>query len=391
MLELRKHLPTILEPTFDQPNTAVRMSATTNPKSLSRPLSAILLPILATSACILCLPILVNHIKSRNLATSVLISWIVLENVYNLVNPLLWPTNDFGRWWDGVGLCDVESKLRLAGYMGYASALVCIYRQLALILNTEQIVLVPSPAQRRRRIAIEIALCFGAPIYIMLAHFIVQSGRYYVFAITGCVPILDSSWPSIVLVLIWPGIMWLVAAAYCSIIIHRLIKYRRHVSGILSGPHSRYNQSQFTRVFAMATALILIFLPLALYILVQNLSYNGVRNPYSWSRTHDWSNSTFFMPSSSGENFGRWIEVVTGFVVFVSLGLSRDGLLMYRRLLLKVGLGRIFPRLRFSYCQEVRGVLHSPEHTSLATKFGSMCSLARLIFHRRSHAGSPSA
>jgi pheromone a factor receptor len=366
------------------------MSATTYPKSLSRPLSAILLPILATIACTLCLPILFNHIKSRNLATSVLISWIVLENLYNLINPLLWPTNDFGHWWNGVGLCDVESKLRLAGYMGYISALVCIYRQLVVILNTEQIVLIPSPTQRRRRIAIEIALCVGAPVYIMVAHFIVQSGRYYVFAITGCVPILDSSWPSIVLVLIWPGVMWLVAAVYCSIIIHRLIKYRRQVSSILATPHSRFNQSQFTRLFAMATALILVFLPVALYILVQNLSYSGVRNPYSWSRTHDWTNSTFFMPSSSGENFGRWIEVVTGFVVFISFGFSHDGLLMYRRLLLKVGLGKIFPRLKFSHRQEVRAVLYSPEQTSLATKLGSMSSLARLIFHRRSHAGSPS-
>src|SRR2546421_1940062 len=139
------------------------MSATTKPIPLSRPLSAILLPILASITCLLCLPIFINHVNSRNLAQSALIAWIVLENIYNVVNPLLWPTNDFGLWWNGVGLCDVESKLRLAGNMGYISALVCIYRQLANILNTEQIILAPSAAQCRRRMAIEISLCFGFP------------------------------------------------------------------------------------------------------------------------------------------------------------------------------------------------------------------------------------
>lgn len=366
------------------------MLETADPTAAWRSPSAILLPVFATIACILCVPILFNHIKSRNLAASVLIFWIVLENVYNLINPLIWPTNDFQSWWDGVGFCDFESKLRLAAYIGYISALVCIYRQLAIILDVEQIVPVPSPAQRRRRMVIELTLCFALPVYIMVAHYLVQSGRYYIFAITGCVPILDSSWPSIVLVLIWPGVMWVVAAVYCAIIIHRLITYRRHVSSILSAPRSRYNQSQFARLFAMATALILIFLPLALYILVQNLTYQGVRRTYSWNRIHDWTDSIFFVPSSGGENFGRWAEVVTGFVVFISFGLGRDGLLMYRRMLLKLGLGRVFPGLRLSQGQDIRSVWHIPEHISLATRFGSMNSRIRLILHPRLRNSSPS-
>ena len=315
----------------------------------------------------------------------------MLENVFNLINPLLWPTNDFKGWWDGVGFCDVESKLRLAAYIGYISALVCIYRQLAVILNTEQIVLVPSPARRRRRIAIEIALCFGFPVYIMVAHYVVQSGRYYIFAVTGCVPILDSSWPSIVLVVIWPTVMWIMAAVYCSVIIHRLIKYRRHISSILSAPQCRYNQSQFARLFAMSTALIIIFLPVALYILVQNSLYQGQHYSYSWIRIHDWTDSIFLVPSSGRQNFGRWLEVVTGFVVFISFGLGGDGLLMYRRLLLKLGLGKIFPRLKLRHNEEARAVLQSPWHTSLSTRFGSMSSRARMVFTRRSNDSPPSA
>ena len=318
------------------------------------------------------------------------IFWIVLENVFNLINPLLWPTNDFHGWWNGVGLCDVESKLRLAAYIGYISALVCIYRQLAIILDTEQIVLVPSPSQRRFRTAIEIVLCLGFPIYIMIAHYLVQSGRYYIFPITGCVPILDSSWPSTALVLIWPGAMWMVAAAYCSVIIYRLAKYRRQVSSILSAPQSRYSKPQFVRVFAMATTLILIYLPVAMYLLVQNVAYKATRPSYSWSRIHDWTDSIYSLPSSDGENFGRWLEVVTGFVVFLSFGFGRDGLLLYRGILLKSGLGRIFPGLMLPETQEAHAVFQPAERIPLVNRSGLIDSRARLIFHRRS-ANNPSS
>ena len=355
---------------------------------VSRSPSASLLPILATIACLLCLPILVNHITSRNLAASMLVFWIVLENIYNLINPLLWPTNDFDSWWNGIGLCDIESKLRLAAYVGYISALVCIYRQLAIILNTEQIVLVPTSSQRRCRTAIEVVLCFGFPVLIMIAHYIVQSGRYYIFAITGCVPMLDSSWPTILLVLIWPGVMWVVSAVYCLVIIYRLAKHRRQVLSILSAPQCRYNQSQFVRLFAMATALIVVFLPLALYLLGQNLSHGRGRPSYSWSRIHEWKDAIILMPSNDGENFGRWVEVATGFVVFISFGLGRDGLLIYRSVLLKMGLGRIFPRLKPPQSQEA--VLHSNRHIPLENRFGSISSHARLIFHRRSSERPPS-
>jgi hypothetical protein len=60
------------------------------------------------------------------------------------------------------------------------------------------------------------------------------------------------------------------------------------------------------------------------------------------------------MPSFGGENIGRWIEVVTGFVVYISFGLGRDGLLLHRHILLKLGFGRVFPTLKLSQGQEVR-------------------------------------
>jgi len=48
-------------------------------------------------------------------------------------------------------------------------------------------------------------------------------------------------------------------------------------------------------------------------------------------------------------------------------------------------LGKIFPRLKYSRGQGVRGTLQSLGDVSLATRFRSMSSRVRLIFSRRSN------
>lgn len=326
--------------------------------TISRSPSATLLPILAIIAGFVCLPILVMHIKSHNLAASVLVFWIVLENVFNFINPLIWPTADESSWWLGYGLCDVEVKLELAASLAYIGAVVCIYRRLARVLDTSRIVLVASPAQRWRHIALEIVLCFGLPIYIMVAHYIVQPSRYYLVPVEGCLPSFSNCWPSIVLVYIWPVVLWIVAAIYCTMIAHRLVKCRREFSDILSASQSQLNKSRFIRLFALATTLSLIFLPLAvdlfvgnIHISVENERFGGIS--FSWETIHrpGWTDDIALVRSDDTAygtvNFDHWLQVTTGYVVFLSFGFGQDALLMYRDLWTKLGSLRVlFTRFR---------------------------------------------
>ena len=176
--------------------------------------TAVALPVLALMTIILDIPPLVWHIKNRNLAASSLVSWVLISNLTNFINPFIWPTDNIAKWWDGVGLCDVEAKIFIALPFGLIGSLICIMRSLAQVLNTKQTVLSRSRAERRWQMVVESLLCFGMPIYSMAIHYIVQPNRYYVDAISGCAASIDNSWPALVLIVIWPPILCLVVAYY---------------------------------------------------------------------------------------------------------------------------------------------------------------------------------
>ncbi len=173
-------------------------------------------PFLTLLTILLSIAPFIWHIKHRNLPASSLVFWIVLVDIFYFINALIWPNDDLDSWWRGYGLCDLEVKLQVAATIGIPTSLVCIMRNLARVLDTSRTVLQPSPAQRRRQYAIEALLCFGAPVYMIIAHYVVQNVRYYIFGISGCVPSFDNSWPSIVLIEIWSPFFSVVAVYYSS-------------------------------------------------------------------------------------------------------------------------------------------------------------------------------
>lgn len=180
--------------------------------------AAVALPILALITLVIDLPPFIWHVRNRNLAAATLVFYILLANLMNLINPLIWPTDDIGNWWPGFGLCDLEVKLMLGIWIGVVSCLLCIMRNLARVLNTDRTVMSVTRAQRNRQILFDCLLCFGAPLYMMGIHYIVQSNRYYIFAITGCTASFDESWPSLVLIFIWSPILCIFNLYYAGMI-----------------------------------------------------------------------------------------------------------------------------------------------------------------------------
>jgi len=193
--------------------------------------AAIAVPALGLITLILDSPPLIWHIRNRNFGASSLVSWIILCNLMNFINSLIWPTDDIKNWWNGKVLCDIEVKLMTAVYIGVVGSLVSIMRSLARVLDTENTVLYPSTAQKRRQNAIDCLVCIGAPIYMMLIHYIVQPSRYYIYAISGCVTSFDNSWPKLLLVFIWPPIFCLVVVGYSGTV--TLVPYNSCHTNIL--------------------------------------------------------------------------------------------------------------------------------------------------------------
>ena len=295
---------------------------------------------MAIFACILCIPALATHIRGRNFAASVLMFSIIVPNVFNIIDPLIWPTEFPENWWSGVGLCDIEVKLELAFSGARVGAIACIFRQLAIILNTDRTVLTPSLGQRRRKWVFEVGLCVVVPAYLMIAHYFVQPFRYYVFSVEGCTPSFDNSWVSIVLIFLWPLLLCIIATIYGALAFYRLVKYRRQFAVILSSSQSSMSRSRFIRLFVLSTTLILIYLPLVIFTFRQNTSFP--RHSYSWSRVHPkgWSETIVKVAGQANGGFDRWTQIGTGFLVFPFFGLGQDAKALYRSWLLKLDVDR---------------------------------------------------
>lgn len=157
------------------------------------------------------------HIKLRNVPAVCLICWITIFNMISLVNALIWggSEDEFETSWNGAVFCDIEIKFIIAASAGMMTATAAISRNLARVM--EQV----GPAHktkaiRRSELIQDLLICFGPPIWLMSAHYIVQPNRYYIVRYVGCTPSVDNSWPTIPLIYIWPPIIGFVAAYYAG-------------------------------------------------------------------------------------------------------------------------------------------------------------------------------
>jgi pheromone a factor receptor len=181
-----------------------------------RSIPGVLCSVFSLLSVVLCLVPFAWHIKNRNIPACSLILWIVIFNTFTFMNSLIWPTGDVSNWWDGAVLCDIQAKLFWATYSGDAGALAAIMRNLARVMDVNRGALVPTRAQRKREVIIDVSFCFAYPIFHIATHYIVQTNRYYIFQIVGCTPSWDWSWPTIVLIHIWPSIFCIIGSYYTS-------------------------------------------------------------------------------------------------------------------------------------------------------------------------------
>ncbi|GKZ17358.1 a-factor receptor [Aspergillus brasiliensis] len=332
---------------------------------------AILLPVLAFVSVLLSIVPLLLHWKNRNFAASSLILWYLLLNIFNIVNALIWPTDDVDSWWDGNGLCDIEVKIMIGSYVAIPGTLVCIFRSLAQVLDTSRANLVPTKSQRWWNHATVLSFCGIAPVLAMLTHYVYQANRYFLYAIAGCLNSYDRSWVTLVLAWIWPLIVCLVAGYYSVIVLHRLTKYRSQFGDILQSSNSNLTKSRFMRLFLIAFIMLWAIIPVQTYVVASNIIVTQPWHPYSWSVVHpsNW-NEVIKVPVEGRVFYDRWIPVASGYMFFIFFGSGRDAFVMYRAILFFLGFGNCFASLQSS----------SANGSSAS---GSLGSRAKLLLNRR--------
>ena len=119
----------------------------------------------------------------------------------------------------------------------------------------------------------------------------------------------------------------------------------------------------------MSAVLIVAVFPIEVYALYVNTSMPFV--PYSWKEVHssDHWQLIGLVPTGGYVLSDRWIQVGVGYVLFIFYGMGNDAREMYRKGLVKLGLGKLFPSL-------LRDRQNSSSNRS---QNGSVTSKARLL------------
>ena len=323
-----------------------------------RSTQAIVAPALSLLGLTLCIPPMIWHASNRNWGASFLVAYVMYGDLVNILNALIWPTDDVDSWWNGAVFCDIQVKLSLATQIGMPGALLCIFRSLALAMDVNKSALIPSRGERLRNKTVNVLFCLGLPVLAMVVHFIVQGTRYYIFAVAGCNPSMDQSWPSYVF-LGWPLIICIAAAGYCSmllpsilllgfgradhilivLIIVRLVKYTSEFSAILGASRSSLTKQRFIRLFGLSSLMILIILPLQVYIFYTNIQVLSPAHRYSWKATHGPSLSQITkVPTNGRLKFDRWLPPAFSVLIFIFFGMGQDAANMYNNFFNIIGL-----------------------------------------------------
>jgi pheromone a factor receptor len=175
--------------------------------------SAVILATLSLLFALLIIPPMLWHLSNRNIGATSLILWLLILNLQDFLNAVLWSHDNIAHWFEGRVLCDIEVKITIAVAVGVPSSVACILRALAKVMDTERVSLGLTKGQKRRGIVIDLVWCAGFPALQMLFHYIVQTRRYYIIGIAGCTPATSRSWVSDLLIIAPPAV-WTVIGCY---------------------------------------------------------------------------------------------------------------------------------------------------------------------------------
>ncbi|KAH6848483.1 pheromone B alpha 2 receptor [Alternaria rosae] len=283
------------------------------------------------------------HFRQTNIAAGSLILWIVLHNLFNCINPLIWPRDNLTEWWDGRILCDIQIRLQVGSYVGLTASLALVLRKLAHVMDTRNMTVSTSHKSKVKAKIWEVFWCWGVPLFLMGIYYVTQYNRYAIIGIAGCWSVHDASWPSMVISFMWSAVGIVIDSYWASLLIYRLYRYRREFHRLVAARNT--TSSRFIRLFLVSLIVISFYLIYTIVLLIQMAG--RLTDKYSWDRVHDperWNTITR-TPSMGHISIEKWVQIATGYIIFLFLGTGVDANAHYRRILISMGAGKIWPSL----------------------------------------------
>lgn len=153
--------------------------------------------------------------RHGELAASIFIVNVELQNLSAIAMSLIWRNDDVESWWPGYGFCDVSSYFRNFGVGIYLTCLLAIVRNLARqvsLLRANSM----TTREKRRRNLIQALIIFPLPVIQVICTWFLTGQRYAIGTLIGCSWIGYGSWQYLVFFIIAPMVVALLTAGYAS-------------------------------------------------------------------------------------------------------------------------------------------------------------------------------
>jgi pheromone a factor receptor len=147
------------------------------------------------------------HVKC--LSGMFLVSWICAYNLFSFVDSIVWGGEDIAGWFDGMGYCDIGSRIKMSFPFGILGSTIgiCVFLITSIGDSRGEV----SPRKRRKMKLLDWFLGLGLPLIFSVVHFVIEPSRYRIIGVTGCQSSIDSSWPTLLLSTVWPPILSIIS------------------------------------------------------------------------------------------------------------------------------------------------------------------------------------
>ncbi|KAI0087564.1 pheromone A receptor-domain-containing protein [Irpex rosettiformis] len=266
------------------------------------------------------------HAKSRNVAVLSLISWLLVGNIIQGVNSIMWAGNVTVRhkvW------CDISSKLLFGSRIALPATCTCICIHLHYLSSSRNTRL------RRFRVLTEFTGSLILPVIYMALHMIVQDRRFLLLEDFGCISSVHTSSPALILVWLPPLIFSAVSIIYASLAMWRHTRRNKLILD-RAGVSSRLVTVSFLRPLITAVFTSLFILVASVFDIYAAITLaHGIPQWTSLALVHSTLSEVLVIPSSNKLQFARaevfWWLIPASTLVFslmAAIGLllcSEDG------------------------------------------------------------------
>lgn len=302
------------------------------------------------------------HWKYRNVAPLCLIFWISACSLICFINSIVW-FNGVEAKSPGYIYCDIATKIILGSTSGELGAIAAISHYLSKIMSPVHSS-VQTKTIRRRQAIEDLLMSFTCPIIMICLHYVIQSARYVINGVNGCVPWSDQSWPTVIIVLIWPPIFGSISAYYSAKVIYLYFKKQKEFQNVLRDSKTSMTLSRFVRLIGICSLLVTVYLPLNIYMLYTNifLIIQSKIN-YSWDHVHQWGHGIAYLKNDK-ISFNLWLIPSNSIVVFIFFGMGSDAIVMYKEVARKLYIIKFFDFFKRMFKRKTQDVSNKDYYNS---------------------------